>query len=267
MAAIIDAHIHLFLRENEEQNMIAAMDDAGIERSLLLPLPRLRFRDACTAGNEEVCDLARRHPDRFSFGVFADPRDDHAVDTIRRFVGLGAKVFKLFPPIGFYPDDPACMEVYETLAELKIPVLSHTGATSMTYWDDKPRSSLSSQWADPIRFDGLSRKFPEITWILAHMGMPWSLNAWFVSFANANVYLDIAGGKGWMPIVPYLWRGTGGVFSIDFNRVIWGSDNCLPPVEHIPFAKTLLDELGCDERYYPAVFGETAKRIFDLPSK
>ena len=264
MERIIDAHIHFLHREDEEVNLLRAMDEAGVEKSLVLPLPGLSFMNACTAGNETVYEVHGRHPDRIAFGVFADPRDSGAIDTVRRYVDLGAKVFKLYPTLGFYPDDAVCMPLYEAIAALGIPVLSHTGASDLTYWKGAPRSYLCSHWADPIRFDGLSRKFPEITWILAHMGFPWSVNAWFVACVNRNVMLDIAGGGMWSTSLPFLYDSVGRQIPIDFERVMWGSDNCLPPKDHIPFSQKILRELGCPDEDFPRVFGGNAIRILRL---
>ena len=266
MSGMIDAHIHLLLREHEERNMLDAMDEVGVERSILVPLPNMRFLGAPCGGNEEVFNLCGRHPDRFCGMVYADPREPHAVDTVRRYADLGAKACKLFPPVGFYPDDPVCMDLYEALAQRRMPVLSHTGYTNLPYENGAPREATSSHFSDPIRFDGLARKFPEITWVLAHMGMPWCLNAWFVAAGNGNVFLDASGGTNWLRIIPHLWRQSGGVFPIDFDRVVWGSDNCGGSLDRqLAFIRDLLDELGCDEAHRPAVFGETARRVFDLP--
>ena len=264
MTAIVDAHIHFLLRDNEEENLLRSMDEAGIEKSVLLPLPPLRFQGACTAGNETVYQVHKRHPERIAFGVFADPRQPQAIDIIRRYVEHGAVVYKLYPTLGFYPDDQVCIDLYEAIIPLKIPILAHTGATDPTYWYGPKRLSLSSHWADPIRFDGLARQFSEINWVLAHMGFPWSVNAWFVAAVNRNVYLDIAGGGMWSTSLPYLYNSVGRQIPIDFGRVMWGSDNCLPPIEHIPFSQKILSDLGCPESKYPAVFGGSATRLFDL---
>jgi hypothetical protein len=56
----------------------------------------------------------------------------------------------------------------------------------------------------------------------------------------------------------------GDSFAIDFGRVLWGSDNCLAPAEHIAFTKGLLNKLNCDESYHTAIFGETAEGLFGL---
>ena len=165
MSIIIDSHLHSLLEEGQEQKILANMDAAGVERSILLPLPPVEFHGACCMGNDECFEMVQRHPDRISLGVYADPRDSNAAGEVKKYAQLRAVAVKLFPPVGFYPDDDLCMDLYETIADLRIPVLSHTGATSMTYWRGMPRMSLCTYWADPIRFDGLSRKFPEITWI------------------------------------------------------------------------------------------------------
>jgi predicted TIM-barrel fold metal-dependent hydrolase len=264
MNRVIDAHCHHFLREGQEAVLLDGMDAAGVEKSLLLGVPPLGFMGTVTAGNDEVLRLCRRHPDRLSFGAFVDPRRKNAPATLRRYADLGAKALKLYPPIGFFPDDPVCMPLYEAVAELRLPVLSHTGATNCDYSPHRKRQSLASHWADPIRFDGLARKFPEITWVLAHMGFPWCINAWFVAAGNNNVWLDIAGGSFWSTSLPHLYNASGRQVPIDFNKVLWGSDNCLPQDQHIRFSKKLLADLGCPKKCLPSVFGLTAAKVFGI---
>jgi predicted TIM-barrel fold metal-dependent hydrolase len=265
MSRIIDAHVHYLLRPNEEKNLLSGMDAAGVDKALVLALMPLGFMNACLAGNDEVQAVCKRHPKRLAMGAFVDPRRKNAARDLRRLAGDGAKAIKLFPPIGFYPDDDACMPVYEVAADLKLPVLSHTGATNCDYWPPRKRQSLASHWADPIRFDGLARKFPEVTFVLAHMGFPWSLNAWYVAAGNNNVYLDISGGWFWLTALPALYESSGRQVPIDFaNKVMWGSDNCLAPVEHIKCSRKLLKSLGCPAKCLPAVFGGTAAKVFEI---
>ena len=264
MTEIIDAHVHYLLREGEEDRLLAAMDEAGVAKSLVLAMAPLGFLGACLAGNRQVLALCRRHPDRLALGAFIDPREPDAADTLHKYADAGARAVKLFPPIGFYPDNPDCMSVYEAAAEPKLPILSHTCATNCDYWPPRKRQALASHWADPIRFDGLARQFPEITWVLAHMGFPWCLNAWYVAAGNSNVLLDISGGWFWCSSLPHLYNASGRQVPIDWDKVTWGSDNCSPPKEHIESSKKLLEEMGCPPEKFPAVFGQTASRVFGL---
>ena len=133
MPRLIDAHNHLVLREGDEDVLLRGMDEAGVEKTVLLAIApiRLEFCEGEIAGNEAVSAACQRHPDRFLHFVGVDPREPDAGATVRRYVDLGAAGIKLFPPAGYYPDDPACFALYETAADLRLPILSHTGATNL----------------------------------------------------------------------------------------------------------------------------------------
>ena len=262
MTRYLDAHNHFMVRDGEERDLLDGMDEAGVEKSVLLAMPTcdLLFGGTPIGDNEAVLNACRNHPDRFIFFLGVDPRDAGAAETVRRYAGQGARGVKLFPPLGFYPDDPVCIRLYEIVAELGLVVLSHTGATNLPLVHGTGRRATASHFADPIRFDGLARLFPEIKWILAHMGYPWSINAWTVAAHNReNVYLDLCGGGPWMEMHPFLYESIGRSIPIDFRRVLWGTDRLVRPKEHLARTREIVMRMGCEEAELPFVFGETAR--------
>jgi len=102
--------------------------------------------------------------------------------------------------------------------------------------------------------------------VLAHMGYPYFVDAWSVAHANQNIHLDISGSGPWTEGIPVVYTSLGGAafIPIDFDRVLWGSDNCLPQKESIARAVMYLRQMGADKRARANVLGETARRLFGL---
>jgi predicted TIM-barrel fold metal-dependent hydrolase len=117
-----------------------------------------------------------------------NPVLEEALDEVRRCTQLGARGFKLYPPTGFYPDDPAAFRFYEAVLEAQqesrrtLPVLVHTGF-----------SYSGSKYAQPIHLEEIASRFePDLRLIAAHAGIPWTDEAVWLSSIHPNVYLDIA---------------------------------------------------------------------------
>ena len=140
--------------------------------------------------NDWVVKQAQRDP-RGRIIPFAciDPRRDVAVDEARRCVlELGVHGFKLYPPTGFYPNDPEIFHFYEEVIKLQretgktIPVLFHQGF-----------SFSGSIFAQPIYLEEVAFRFkPELKIVMAHAGIPWVDEAISIAALHHNVYLDIA---------------------------------------------------------------------------
>jgi predicted TIM-barrel fold metal-dependent hydrolase len=73
--------------------------------------------------------------------------------------------------------------VYAKCAELKLPVVVHTGQEIAPLRSDSTR---------PILVDQAANDFPEVTFVLAHAGMAWVAEAAEIAWHHPNVYLDIA---------------------------------------------------------------------------
>lgn len=169
--------------------LVADMDAAGIERSAIHLLDLGLY-----GGTDDNVSLERRyalyaaavarHPDRLVFFGGVDPRRPDAVRLIRRAHAEWAMAaVKIWPPAGFYPNEPACYRVYAACAELGIPVLIHTG---------QEIGPLRSECTRPIYCDQPANDFPELTFVLAHAGMAWWREAAEIAWHHPNVYVDIA---------------------------------------------------------------------------
>jgi predicted TIM-barrel fold metal-dependent hydrolase len=265
---LIDFHYHLADSPGALDDLLRGMDASGVEKTLLMGLDGKAYWDYRKCGfanNESVRDAVKAHPDRLLGNVYVDPRDRLALDTFERYMDLGFRAVKIFPPAGFDPGDERFFPLYDAIERHSVPVLAHAGQTNIRLVSDDPevRLATDSRLAHPMNFDRISRLFPRIPWVLAHCGYPYFVEAWSVAHANQNVYLDISGSGPWTDGIPLVYNALGGqnYIPIDFSRVLWGSDNCLPQVEHLARMSTYMRQIGAGSEEREFIFGENARRL------
>lgn len=78
--------------------------------------------------NDYVFKTVREHPDVFLAGPSINPQREDAVDEVHRCADAGAVLIKVLPNAQhFNPADPRYISFYRTLANRKLPFLSHVG--------------------------------------------------------------------------------------------------------------------------------------------
>ena len=268
---LIDFHYHLADAASAVIDLLADMDQSGVERTLLMGGPTdayWEYKQCGFAPNEQVAKAVKVHADRLLGNVYIDPREASAMDTLKRYLDLGFRAVKLFPPCGFDPNTQAFYPLYEEIERRGVPILVHTGQTNIKIVskDPKVRRATDSRFAHPMNLDQLARLFPGIPFVLAHMGYPHLLEAWSVAHANTNVHLDISGSGPWTDGIPLVYNAIGGqgFIPIDFARVVWGSDNCLPQAEHIARMSTYMRQIGAGGEQRKLIFGENARKLLKL---
>jgi len=140
---IIDAHQHVFWHKKNDADLVANMDEHGIDVSWLLTweippeedspfyhggLNPCRFREDGTHAGIVLSDVLRardRYPRRFVAGYAPDPRKGKAPEAFEAAWHMhGVRVcgeWKFRMPI----DDPCCLELFRTAGRLKCPVVLH----------------------------------------------------------------------------------------------------------------------------------------------
>ncbi len=94
--------------------------------------------------NDFVAAASRRHPNLL-LGASVNPKRRDALDQLEIAALSGAVLLKWLPSIqGFDPADPALTPFYRRLAELKLPLLSHTG-------NEESFTRTDNRLADPQR--------------------------------------------------------------------------------------------------------------------
>jgi len=271
---IVDAHIHYFDSPGFLEGLIRDMDAAGVDKAVLLPTIGESTWDYVgltftKVDNEAVRDAVLLHPDRFVGAVRLIPTEPGAVEELRKWADTGCfRLVKFSPTEGFTVDDPSLTPFYEACVELGYPVLIHMGQTGGTFVGEKlaKRYQLNSALANPMTLDSVAKSFPELDFIIAHNGYPYFIEAWAVAEANPNVYLDIAGSGPWVDGTPVVFNALGrdAFIPIDRDRILWGTDNCLPPAESLARATAYVRLMGTDKAQRQKIFGGNAERLFRL---
>jgi predicted TIM-barrel fold metal-dependent hydrolase len=248
---IIDAHCHIWERhlvqagmkdllesvaeelqiQNPEsiwngsiERLIHDMDEAGIDKTVVLPLDFEFLRSgggfSFRAFNDLAGAYAKRYPDRIVAFAGIDPRRGvAAVAELRRCVEeMGFRGLKLWTVAGFFPDDDRYYPLYQEAARLGVNILVHTGLG--------PGESYLKT-CRPVYVDKIAVDFRQVNFILAHVGTPWVDEALAVALKNPNVYVDISA---WQRAARNFPLGFAQVLSMaklmhgGVHKVLFGSD-------------------------------------------
>lgn len=164
---LIDAHLHCTGRETRS-NVLATLDDAEVDVGVLLA-PFLSdgysLADASSLqrANRHLAALVEGQGDRLVGFAVVNPLHPGAVDELQRAVDTGLRGVKMVPS-GWYPYDDAVQPVFARAAQLKLPVLFHSGI----FIDGR-----SGRFCRPVLFEAL-RDHPGLRATLAHVGWPWT---------------------------------------------------------------------------------------------
>jgi len=202
--------------------LLANMDAAGIERTVLLPLDwGLTYGEAevdIIAQNRAHVELAAKYPGRIVpfFGI--DPSrqegDRHFRTAVRDW---GVKGLKLYPPCGFYPWDERCTPYYRVCLEYGLPVIFHGSPSPMT----------KVAYSHPQEFAKLAQQLPELRIVIAHAGgLDWLSAALEAAREHENIFLDLSG---WQAVASRDQYGDRlqKLFKITkrFDQIMFGTDN------------------------------------------
>ena len=167
----VDRSIELFVQE---------MDEANIDLAVIMG--QRSGKAWGSVSNDDICELLGRYPGRFVGFAGVDPHDPGASNEIRRSVELGCRGISVLPGWSDPPlhdDDRAVYPVYETAAELDVPVMitsSHVIGPDMSY-------------AMPEYVQRVALAFPQVTFIIGHACWPWTTQACALGMRCTNVYL------------------------------------------------------------------------------
>ena len=257
---IIDAHVHLLDEPGYLDNLLRTMDQCGIEQCCLSGLGPL-FRHA---GNGEVAAAIRSHPDRVIGAVYVRPGVD-APDLIDWGYEQGFRMVKITLPRGPY-DDPAFHPLWERALSRRMPVLFHSGVVTTAV--EVPGEGVSAWNMHPMRIEPITREFPDLGVIVAHLGVHWNTDAAELARMRPNVYVDLTGEPhGWRARADnegfdrYLWWPTA------FDKVVFGT------VVHYSKIKIILEEdrrrmESCDvpESTRERIFSGNIRRLLGIDS-
>lgn len=180
----IDVHSHIYAPPYSIDELVREYRRLGIEKVCLSALGEQYEQP----GSEAVKEAFGKYPDAVvGFGYFRLGVDEP--DLVDRFYKDGFKGIKVISPKKKYSDKDY-YPVYAKASGYGMPILFHTGPVAR-----KPRDGefdTASERMRPVYLDAISRAFPELVIIGAHLGVCWYQEACTVA-TNPNVYFDLSG--------------------------------------------------------------------------
>lgn len=264
---VIDAHVHLNnYHESTRRPTRANVDDlfeqmglVGVDHAIVITSYKV---DMDRPSVEELLEVLAGDPRTTLVEGLrwrGDERTDlfHLEERIRDGLVRG---IKLYPGYDGYPiNDPSLETVFRIAAKHAVPVMIHTG--------DTYSRTAKVRMAHPLLVDDVAVDYPDVQFVMCHLGNPWFQDAAEVLYKNDNVYADISG-------------LTLGEFTYEFERYVamrlkemiaymgdpgrqlmYGSD--WPLVRMKPYLK-FLGELDFDQEQLENVSWRTASRVFGI---
>ncbi len=256
---------HPTVYQASPENLIKDMDEAGIDKSILLAVdyglapglskPKVSIEEY----NKWVADAANQYPDRLIAFVGVDPRRKNAVEILEKAVQeWGMKGLKLYPPCGFYPNERVVTPLWEKANDLEIPVMVHSGPTF---------PQLKMKYSEPIYLEDVLVRYPNLNIIIAHLGGGiWTEEVIGLRRLRNNVYADISG---WQDLV-YADKENAiqrlvHTYSILRSKCLFGSDwpAFNPQVSHKEWVD-MINGLDVETRLKKKLLGENAEKVLKL---
>ena len=171
---------------NSEEVTFTQMDSFGIDRLVLLPLDLTTTHGGWIVSNDEIEQIVAAAPDRFIGFASVDPYRPDALEVLEHaFKDQKLAGLKLHPSKqAFYPDDPMMEPIYKKCLEYNKPIMFHSGMS----WDP----DCLIKYAEPINFEEVAVKYPELRICLAHFAWPWVREMAMLMIKYPNVYTDTA---------------------------------------------------------------------------
>jgi predicted TIM-barrel fold metal-dependent hydrolase len=248
------------------ESLIKDMDEAGIDKSILITVdyglapglskPKISIEEY----NKWVADAADQNPDRLIAFMGVDPRRKNAVEILEKGIQeWGMKGLKLYPPCGFYPNEPLVTPLWEKANELGIPVMVHSGPTF---------PQLKMKYSQPIYLEDVLVRYPSLNIIIAHCGGGiWAEEVVGLRQLRNNVYADISGWQGMAYAdKEYAMRRLVYVYSNLRSRCLFGSD--WPAfnfqVSHKDWVDMINNIENVETRLKRKLLGENAEKLLKL---
>ncbi len=193
---LIDCHVHLNNyyesrngppRPTEENVEILreTMAANGIDHAVVLTSYKVNV-DRPSA--EQVLEILAEDP-RTTVVEGLRWRGDSRTDLFRmeeRIRDGMVKGIKLYPGYDHYPiNDRSLESVFRIAEKYDVPVMIHCGDTYAR--DAKVRM------AHPLLVDDVAVDYPDVRFVICHLGNPWFQDTAEVLYKNDNVYADISG--------------------------------------------------------------------------
>lgn len=252
------------------EDALEAIDEGGFSKAVVVNLftaPRVPQTAAISTNpppreqlkefNRWACDLAKPHPQLIPF-ISADPRilpGDEGAAHVRDLVeNHGARGIKLHPVVqGFHMADQKMWPIYWVCQELSIPIIAHSGP-----------ARGGEPYAEPHAFVKPLEAFPNLKFVLAHLGGATWEQAPEIASSYPNAYFDCCEIMEWTgaPNAPSDRQLAQLILDVGSDRVMMGTDFPWYDLDRSAELVMGLPLLSQEEK--EAILGANAARILDL---
>jgi predicted TIM-barrel fold metal-dependent hydrolase len=235
---IIDVQnvIHPAVQTPDE--LLVSMDQANIDRAVVYSV-RGDFFD-----NDYTAEAVKQHSDRFIGLAYINPRREGAKFELRRVRDLGLAGIELNPK---HDDYPLGIGSHWFMDDILSFCVEHDLVVMADGWGDSPHTM-------PYQFRDVAWSFPELTLILAHMGMMGGYgDVQRVGRLCENVYLNTA-----TTTSSQVWQA---VEMAGADKVLMGTNT---PTECFEVETKKVEVAVPDPEARSLVLGENARKLFRI---
>jgi len=208
---LIDSHVHFWhtfmnMEGPTVDAIITGMRNTGIDVSYVNSLSGLINTDS-SAGNREIFEITRAHPDLFrGLAVVTPYAGDAALEELEKCLrGYGFIGLKLHPWIqGYYANADFLDPIIDLCRSYDVPVQFHTGTPPYT---------------QVFQVACLADRHPDVRFIFSHMGLNYQWRDCIdVGKRYPNAYFETCG-------ISYVFAIEKVVRELGAHRVMFGTDN------------------------------------------
>ena len=268
----IDIHIHPkpgsdptlddYVRIMDEHDVAAALVHATPADLWGAPAESWGEHPAPTDG--VVLAACEKHPGRLYGSCHIDLREapERNVKKVERYAAAGFKCVKMFPNLGFDPNDEIHEPIWEAVEAHGLACLSHCGYVAHNV--NTHRMRLSSLTASPFHFEIPARRHPGVNFIFAHFGGGATyLETITLCERLDNCFADCCRGWG-----QWVWEHRmPGVEDFPMAKFLYGTDNIGAGYsDDERWWTELLTDMGRTPEELELFFYGNAARILGLPA-
>lgn len=119
--------------------------------------------------HDELYRLSQKYPEQIIPFAAVDPRRPRVLDSLKELVETkGFRGVKLYPPLGYMPNHPNLIEVYQYAEKTNIPVMSHCSRGGVR--NKKLSAKEATVFSDPDNYKEIMDQFPSLKICMGHCG-------------------------------------------------------------------------------------------------
>jgi len=267
---LIDCHVHLNNYYTEEGKhprptrenvalLFSEMEEHGVDHAVVLTSYLVNVSRPAV---EELLEILAEDG-RTTIIEGLRWRSENRTDLFRmeeRIRDGFVKGIKLYPGYDRYAiNDPSLEAVFRIASKHDVPVLIHCGDTFA--------KGAKVRQAHPLLVDEVAVDFPEVRFVICHLGNPWFVDTAEVLYKNDNVYADVSGlalmdpGEAYMKFLADGVQRLVAYMGDPAAKLMYGTDW---PLADMGMYRELFDRLGLPEDAMEGILWKTAADLFKI---